>query len=87
MTQKSVNRHLNDDAMDNIDHALGRPINPMKLSHRNYFETASHEETDDFLATGHWEFTGALCVVNDAGREALNKHLTEGRITNGSHKL
>ncbi|WP_319533384.1 hypothetical protein [uncultured Cohaesibacter sp.] len=37
MINHSVNRSLDDKAMDAIDHALGRPVDPMSESYRNYY--------------------------------------------------
>ena len=33
----TVNRYLADPAMDDVDHALGRPLDPMRESYRNRY--------------------------------------------------
>lgn len=80
MNNPSVNRYLQDKAMDHIDHALGRPVDPMRETYRNKFAT-SGPEADAMSATTYWEefaqhgsmrFFG----VTDAGRKALAEHLT-----------
>lgn len=81
MTQ--VNRYLENKAMDHIDHALGRPVEPMEETFRNYFyvigdtELRRHMEQSD-----HWSCTGrtndgAYFAVTDAGRAALAAHLKQ----------
>ena len=76
-----VNRHLKDKAFDHIDHALGRPIDPMVESYRNSFCTGG-KEADDFRQSPYWDewrtmFESTTFFVNDAGREALKLHLAE----------
>lgn len=78
-----VNRHLEDKAMDHIDHALGRPVWPLRESYRNNF--AIDDESDlakVFDASPHWEKRGvngamAFFSVTQAGREALADHLKQ----------
>lgn len=75
-----VNRYLNDKAMDNIDHAIGRPVDPMAESHRNYFATEEGELAASFRASPHWQYDGAggsmlYFSVTDEGRRALRDHL------------
>lgn len=79
-TNPSVNRCLKDEAMDHIDHALGRPVDPMGETYRNRFATDG-KQADEFAASPHWEeysrhgdmrFFG----VTDAGRTALSEHLS-----------
>lgn len=77
----SVNRELKDKAMNRIDHALGRPVNPMEESYRNYFYTYKgdeyHSELEDdpnwFKASIGEDW--AVYRVTNAGREALQKYL------------
>ena len=51
-----VNRYLKDKAMDRIDHALGRPLNPLAETFRNHFAV---EAEDTFAAemrtSPHWD--------------------------------
>ncbi|MBN9525723.1 MAG: hypothetical protein J0H82_05960 [Alphaproteobacteria bacterium] len=77
----SVDRYLKDKAMDHIDHALGRPIWPLKKSYRNYFAIDTRSDlANSFRASPHWRFTGsagqmAFFSVTEAGRHALQSHL------------
>jgi len=83
MQQPSVNRYLADKAMDHIDHALGRPADPMAPTYRNHF--VIDRESDiarQFSASNHWHVArsapddGMLCFfVTDEGRAALAAHL------------
>jgi len=77
----SVNRYLKDKAMDHIDHALGRPVWPLRESYRNHFavETGS-KLAKEFDASPYWRsgrsFGGmASYSVTDDGRKALVDHL------------
>ena len=74
-----VNRYLENKAMDHIDHALGRPLDPMQESYRNYFATYGGEE---FAGSPYWKRTGkqgnmVWYGVTDEGRAALRDHLRE----------
>ncbi|VDC28261.1 hypothetical protein [Pseudogemmobacter humi] len=76
----SINRYLRNKAMDHIDHALGRPFDPMRETYRNYFATDCPRRIEAFQASGHWDDCGAFTgmryfSVNDAGRAALRDHL------------
>lgn len=79
MTQ--VNRYLKDKAMDHIDHALGRPVDPRSETHRNYFYVIG--DTDlrrDMAASPYWRGDGKggegeYFFVTDEGRAALADHL------------
>lgn len=79
----SVNRYLEDKHFDRIDHALGRPVDPLAGTHRDYFAVeASSELADQFKASPHWECgtpnktTGmAYFYVTGDGRQALADHL------------
>ncbi|WP_180966723.1 hypothetical protein [Cohaesibacter celericrescens] len=83
MSNPSVNRYLKNKTFDHIDHALGRPIQPLKDSHRNYFAIgAKCEMADQFRASPYWEEGRGMgdmtsFYVNEAGRKALDDHLTE----------
>lgn len=75
----TVNRYLRDKAMDRIDHALGRPVWPLRETYRNHFATTSAVAMD-FEDNSHWEFCGAqgrmaFYAVTDAGRQALAGYL------------
>ena len=79
-----VNRCLEDEQMDHIDHALGRPVDPLAVTHRNRFVIdPDAPEAPHFRTSDHWEFWGPipgglLCFhVTEAGREALRDHLKE----------
>lgn len=79
----TVNRYLKDPDMDHIDHALGRPVDPMAETWRNHFAT----DSDGVLATTfrqslYWRAGRTMgdmtsFVVTDAGRMALHLHLVE----------
>lgn len=78
----AVNRYLKDKAMDQIDHALGRPVHPLRESYRNcYAIDADFELARNFDASPHWEkFSqcGDMVYygVTVAGRRALFEHLS-----------
>ena len=75
----SVNRYLVDKSMDHIDHALGRPVDPMGATYRNRF-VAGGADADELSMSPHWE-EGRRCGemryfgVTQAGRQALANHL------------
>lgn len=79
MTQ--VNRYLKDKAMDHIDHALGRPVDPLGETYRNYFYVIGDTELRRaFAASPHWRGDGRggegeYFYVTDEGRAALAAHL------------
>ncbi len=75
----SINRCLDDKAMDHIDHALGRPLDPRCDSYRNYFATSALI-AEEMARSEHWvegRKNGTLrCfAVTPAGRVALAAHL------------
>lgn len=75
----NVNRYLKDKAMDHIDHALGRPVDPMGASYRNHF-AAGGSIAESMAQSEHWtegKRIGDLrCFsVSPAGRAALAAHL------------
>lgn len=77
MTQ--VNRTLPDKAMDNIDHALGRPLDPVKSTYRNRYITGDKTR---FAENPHWRNVGRIgdlfnFRVTDQGRAALKTYLAE----------
>ncbi|MCY1704519.1 hypothetical protein [Pannonibacter sp. SL95] len=75
----SINRQLDDTTMDRIDHALGRPLDPLRPSYRNHYAT---DETEGFEPP-HWRQIRIIgsdmhCYqVTDAGRAALARHLLQ----------
>lgn len=77
----AVNRYLVDKEMDRIDHALGRPIWPLRETYRNHYATDSNGTLAiDFAFSRHWEKTGqhgdmAFFSVTDAGRKSLSDYL------------
>jgi len=83
MTQ--VNRYLENKAMDRIDHALGRPVDPMAETYRTHFAASvGTDEAIEMAASGHWRDLGAagdihMFSVAPAGRAALSRHLDEIR--------
>lgn len=82
----SVNRCLNDKALDYIDHALGRPAWPLRESYRNYFAIQPNRDlAREFEASPHWKRDGRvgrlICFrVTDEGRKALADHLAALRL-------
>jgi len=80
-----VNRSLGDPALDDVDHALGRPRNPLGETCRNYY--AADPDTVGFDGSPWWErrgnIPGGLVVwrVTAAGRQALADHLRALRDT------
>lgn len=76
-----VNRYLEDKAMDHIDHALGRPVDPTAETYRNYFYVIG--DTDlrrEMTASPHWQGDGKggdgeYFSVTDEGRATLAAHL------------
>jgi len=76
-----VNRSLEDEGFDHIDHALGRPAFPLRPTFRDHFVTeAGGELATRFDASPHWATArqhGDMVwyVVTDAGRQALALHL------------
>lgn len=78
----TVNRYLKDAWMDDIDHALGRPADPLRESYRNYYATQG-DQADQLTASPHWRrgcsVPGGLTYfhVTDEGRKALGSHLKE----------
>jgi hypothetical protein len=79
MTQ--VNRYLENKAMDHIDHALGRPVDPRAETYRNYFYVIGDTDLRRGMASSpHWESAGTTgegeyFSVTDEGRSALADHL------------
>ncbi len=78
-----VNRYLKDKAMDHIDHALGRPVDPMGETYRNHFATGANGQVAKmFAASPNRSKAGqrddmAYFAVTDIGRKALSAHLKQ----------
>jgi hypothetical protein len=76
-----INRSLKDKAMDRIDHALGRPLDPLQESYRNRYATDG-ALADEMAASPFWREGARGCSlrffeVTDEGRRALAAHLRE----------
>lgn len=76
-----VNRSLKDRSMDQIDHALGRPLYPLAETYRNFYATDG-SLADEMAASLYWaEGTRwrdmRRFAVTDEGRKALAAHLRE----------
>jgi len=80
MTALKVDRYLADPAMDRIDHALGRPLDPLGWTSREYY-AAEPGEAAAMCASPYWHRSAQLLdgltvfTVTDAGRRALADHL------------
>ncbi|RUM98085.1 hypothetical protein EET67_09695 [Pseudaminobacter arsenicus] len=67
--------------MDRIDHALGRPIWPLRETYRNHYATdATGALAIDLAYSAHWESLGqsgsmAFFAVTVTGRKALADYL------------
>ena len=90
----TVNRYLKDKAMDRIDHALGRPVDPLRETYRDHY--AVEKDSDiaaEFRASSNWqeEQPSALnedmrwFYVTDVGRQALANHLK--KINDGNRRF
>ncbi|TCN30296.1 hypothetical protein [Sinorhizobium americanum] len=77
----SVNRSLKDKDFDRIDHALGRPVDPMRETYRNHFAVEIGTRlASSFSHSTHWRLDGAreemaFYSVTREGRQALAEHL------------
>lgn len=76
-----VDRYLENKAMDYIDHALGRPVDPLGDTYRNYFYVIGDTDLRRQMAQSpHWVSCGLAgdgeqFSVSDEGRAALAAHL------------
>ena len=83
MARTTVDRYLKNKVFDYIDHAIGRPVDPLVETHRNYFATDKGSAiAKGFAASPFWALNGirddmAFYRVTPAGRKALKKHLKE----------
>jgi hypothetical protein len=78
----SINRGLKDQSFNQIDHALGRPLYPLRETNRNFFGTSDDTLAASFIESGHWNdhgtrFEERVFSVNADGRAALAAHLKE----------
>lgn len=78
-----VNRCLKDKAMDRIDHALGRHVDPLGETYRDHFATGG-ALVEEMAASPNWEERGRsgdlrYFGVSLAGRQALAAHLNKIR--------
>jgi len=77
----TADRYLKDKSFDRIDHALGRPVDPMAETYRDYFAVnAGSSMVAAFDASPHWrrgDDGGGVVFfhVTDEGRKALAVHL------------
>ena len=80
-----VNRSLADPDMDDIDHALGRPRDPLGETYRNHYVAPADSEVAEHMRWSFYWSEGkpmnggrdVLFTVTQMGREALAKHLAE----------
>lgn len=76
-----VNRYLNDKAMDRIDHALGRPVDVLGTTYRNFYATggdlADEMAVSPYWAEGRRGNDMRYFAVTDDGRMALAAHLRD----------
>ena len=73
--EKSIKRHLKNEVLDDVDHALGRPEFALGETYRSHFECASIAEANEKEATGFWICNGEFCHVTQLGRQALHRYL------------
>jgi hypothetical protein len=81
----TVNRYLSSKRYDRIDHALGRPIFPLRETYRNHYATdAGGEIARKFDRSPFWQHNGtqgrmAFYAVTDTGRQALADYLAKDK--------
>ena len=81
--QKSVNRYLGEIDIDAVDHALGRPINPLGDTYRNHYCIPKDcDQAKQMAASDWWRATykinndrDIIFQVTQTGRQALADHL------------
>lgn len=79
----SVDRYLSNETFDHIDHALGRPIDPLGDTYRNrYVIDVRNPEVSDFRSSPFWKEDGRIgdmiyFRVTDHGALALFAHLKQ----------
>jgi len=76
-----VNRYLKNEAMDRMDHALGRPLDPARETYRNFYATggalADEMAGSPFWIEGKPQKYMRFFAVSGQGRRALAEHLRE----------
>lgn len=78
----TVNRWLPDEAMDRMDHALGRPMWPLKETYRNHFATSLDDPRNKDFTSPNWDKVGerggmAFFAVTEAGKQVLAAYLKD----------
>lgn len=87
-----VNRYIKDNpALDDVDHALGRPFDPFD-TYRNHYATSDPEKIAEFKESGWWNVSRnsagmTFCHVSDLGREALKTELEKTEIYGRLYEL
>jgi len=77
----TVDHYLADKAMDHIDHALGRPLDPMGETHRHHYaanrdgQIAAELRASPYWTNGSTVGDIVFFHVTDEGRAALAAHL------------
>ncbi|WP_176083150.1 hypothetical protein [Martelella sp. HB161492] len=77
----TVNRHLSDPHFNRIDHALGRPVDPLAETYRSHYAIQEVDQRFTELASSpHWERGQTVngltfFYVTESGRKALAEHL------------
>ena len=79
-----VNRSLADPNMDDIDHALGRPKDPLGETYRNHYSADSNSPTARRMSSSpYWIRTGRngaklqIFTVSAQGKRALADYLAK----------
>lgn len=77
-----MNRVLDDPFYDNIDHALGRPKDPLGPTYRNYYAAPTGDPVElEMAASNKWEIVHTqndglkIYAVTHQGRWALHNYL------------
>lgn len=85
MRNRSMNRYLEDGDLDDVDHALGRPKDPLGETYRNYYCLDASGPLAKRMRASEWweegctinEGRNAIFHVTGEGRKALAKYLAE----------
>ena len=83
---RPIHRSLADPALDDVDHALGRPRNPLAPTYRNHFAVDPDTELAAAMDASPWWLRvplphggGMACyVVTHEGCKALAEYLRKG---------
>ncbi|MEL7281330.1 MAG: hypothetical protein AAGK79_13300 [Pseudomonadota bacterium] len=87
-----VNRYIKDNpALDDVDHALGRPLNPFD-TYRNHYATDCPDKIAEFEASEWWDVGQnhagmTFCQVSDVGRKALAQELSKAETYGRRYEL